>query len=66
MADDNYCNNCDGECDGCCGGPNKKFPTEEEEAEHIVKNIMSNGHTIANLVLDKLIKKIQTTLPLKK
>lgn len=53
MADDDYCDNCDGECDGCCGGPNKKYPTDEGEADHIVKIIMSNGHTIANLVLDQ-------------
>ena len=66
MADNDYCENCGGVCDGCCGGPNKKFPTEEEKAEHIVKMIMSLGHTIANIVLNKLIKQIQTNLSQKK
>ena len=58
MADDDYCDNCGGVCDGCCGGSNKKFRTEEEEADHIVKLIISHSHSIANLVLNKLIKQI--------
>lgn len=58
MLDNEYCDNCGGECDGCCGGSNKKFTTEKEQAENIVKMIMSYGFSMANLVLDELNKQI--------
>lgn len=59
MSDNDYCENCGGKCDGCCGGSNKKFPTKEEQVEGLVKTIMSYGLPIANLVLSELRKQIQ-------
>ena len=58
MTDDEYCENCSGECDGCCGGSNKKFTTEKEQSENIVRMIMSYGFSMANLVLNELNKQI--------
>jgi hypothetical protein len=58
MADNDYCENCGGDCDGCCAGPDKKFPTKQEQAREIVKMIMSHGHFMANLVLKELNAKL--------
>lgn len=66
MSDDTYCENCGGVCDECCGGSTKKFPTEKEQADDIVKMIMSNGYTIANLVFEDLKEKIHAHLEQKK
>jgi hypothetical protein len=62
MADDEYCENCGGTCDGCCGGPNKKYPTDKEQADGIVKMIMSNGPRIALLVMNELTKQMANQL----
>ncbi len=56
--DNEYCENCGGECDGCCGGSNKKFITEKEQVENIVRMIMSYGFSMANIVLNELNKQI--------
>lgn len=59
MADeDDYCDNCDGPCDGCCGGPNKKYPTKEDEAKLLVKTIMTYGNHVAEMVLEELKKQL--------
>jgi hypothetical protein len=58
MTNDEYCENCGGECDGCCGGTNKMFATKEEQAKDIVKIIMSHGLHMANLVLTELKKQM--------
>lgn len=58
MADNNYCDNCDDICDGCCGGPTKKYPSKEEQARDMVKMIMSHGLPIAELVLKELAAKL--------
>lgn len=59
MADnDNYCENCGDECDGCCGGSTKKYPKKQQQVEEMVKMIMSHGYSIAQLVLSKLQKRL--------
>lgn len=59
---DDYCENCGGECDGCCGGSNKKYPTDKEQADGIVKMIMSHGPRIALLVMNELSKQLADKL----
>ncbi len=59
MADnDDYCDNCGDVCDGCCGGANKKRPTNKDHVDSIVKMIMSHGLHIARLVNNELTKQI--------
>ncbi len=58
MADNEYCENCGGECDGCCGGPAKKYLTEEEHAKDIVKMIISYGPSMVLHVLNELKKQV--------
>jgi hypothetical protein len=61
MADnEEYCENCGDECDGCCGGTKKKYPTEKQQATDMVNMIMSHGYSMAQLVLSELQKRLET------